>query len=675
MAQPVYDSDDDPDLRRAIELSLGAGSAKAQNRDTIELSSDESEPDEDLKRAIALSLGQDTIAESGDATQGSRSQNGNNEPDEEDEDDSDDDDLNKTPVYRPKKKTSSEPATKSLPVLSRPTQQHDSSQSSASNSLGFLGFDRKKMEEERLARNAAKRKVPDTEQEEQGRESRLRTGAAPEVSNSTTNNMASSTKCSTSAQLPFPKGVVKKTFAKGFPRTSDDIKLDEILQKEHLQIAVMSSFQWDEEWLAKKIDFKRTSVILVAFANNEQEQQGIADNARQSFGGTAIKMCFPPMSGMGNMHSKLQLLKFANYLRIVVPTGNLVPYDWGETGVMENMVFIIDLPLLKDPDEAHVLTPFGEELAFFLRAQGLEQSLVKSLEKYDFSETKGIAFVHSIGTSRAGNADDWKRTGYCGLGRAISTLGLDTLADVELDYIVSSLGSVNHDLLTAIYYAAQGNDGLKEYNERSARGKRAKAISVKAALGRINDCLRIYFPSHDTVERSRGGTKVSRWRRPRIMQPFDMPGANGYVVSRNYLRPVQMVELGYVSATASSRESECEAGRAATQQDAVSPVQELPRKTAHRLGLYWIREPFRKCLTGNPKLNCRNWECGVVLSPPARTDKHVSDSRAAANNGGAPALAEDDMSVFLGSIPVPIIWPSEAYGRTKTKKPWLFLEN
>ena len=43
------------------------------------------------------------------------------------------------------------------------------------------------------------------------------------------------------------------------------------------------------------------------------------------------------MSGMGNMHSKLQLLKFANYLRIVVPTGNLVPYDWGETGVMENV--------------------------------------------------------------------------------------------------------------------------------------------------------------------------------------------------------------------------------------------------------------------------------------------------------------------------------------------------
>ncbi len=51
----------------------------------------------------------------------------------------------------------------------------------------------------------------------------------------------------------------------------------------------------------------------------------------------AIRFCFPPMSGLGCMHSKLQLLKFPAYLRVVVPTGNLVPYDWGETGVMENV--------------------------------------------------------------------------------------------------------------------------------------------------------------------------------------------------------------------------------------------------------------------------------------------------------------------------------------------------
>lgn len=26
------------------------------------------------------------------------------------------------------------------------------------------------------------------------------------------------------------------------------------------------------------------------------------------------------------------------YAKVVVPTGNLVPYDWGETGTMENVL-------------------------------------------------------------------------------------------------------------------------------------------------------------------------------------------------------------------------------------------------------------------------------------------------------------------------------------------------
>jgi hypothetical protein len=37
------------------------------------------------------------------------------------------------------------------------------------------------------------------------------------------------------------------------------------------------------------------------------------------------------------MHSKLMLLFHPDHLRIVVPSANLVPYDWGESGVMENV--------------------------------------------------------------------------------------------------------------------------------------------------------------------------------------------------------------------------------------------------------------------------------------------------------------------------------------------------
>ena len=45
------------------------------------------------------------------------------------------------------------------------------------------------------------------------------------------------------------------------------------------------------------------------------------------------------------------LLSYPTHLRVVVPSANLVPYDWGETGIMENV------SLLRDP--AGSLLPYG----------------------------------------------------------------------------------------------------------------------------------------------------------------------------------------------------------------------------------------------------------------------------------------------------------------------------
>lgn len=79
------------------------------------------------------------------------------------------------------------------------------------------------------------------------------------------------TPASTSPQLPFPQGVVKKTWAYGQPRQGDDIKIEEVLQKQQLELAVLSSYQWDEEWLLRKIDLARTKLILIAFAADEAQ--------------------------------------------------------------------------------------------------------------------------------------------------------------------------------------------------------------------------------------------------------------------------------------------------------------------------------------------------------------------------------------------------------------------
>ena len=255
--------------------------------------------------------------------------------------------------------------------------------------------------------------------------------------------------------------------------------------------------------MLSKIDIKKTKIVCVAFASSEAHKNEMRANVPRD----RIRFCFPPMMPAGSMHSKLQLLKFPKYLRVVIPTGNLVPYDWGETGVMENMVFLIDLPLMETGANNTKMSLFGQELCYFLKASGLDESLINSLSKYDFSETDRYRFIHTIGQSHSGS--DWERTGYCGLGRAVESLGLATTSKIDLDFVVASLGSVNSDLLSAIYNAAQGDSGLKEYENRTAAGGKKKSARRPGPSYHAEN-FRIYFPSREAVRESRGGKNVGQ---------------------------------------------------------------------------------------------------------------------------------------------------------------------
>ena len=232
-----------------------------------------------------------------------------------------------------------------------------------------------------------------------------------------------------------------------------------------------------------------------------------------------LRLCFPSMEGQVNcMHSKLMLLSHPGYLRVAVPTANLVPYDWGETGDMENMVFLIDLPRLPVSQRNTIenLTFFGRELIYFLETMGLERSIVDSVYSFDFMATKDIAFVHTVGGTHSGEGDPWRRTGYCGLGRAISELRLATNGPLHIDLVASSIGLLSIDFLTNLYLAAQGDDGYTEYQRRnSATGKgRSKAgtaittearTNLKKLQDEVRENLRIYFPTHETVKSSKAG--------------------------------------------------------------------------------------------------------------------------------------------------------------------------
>ncbi|KAF5248333.1 hypothetical protein FANTH_5962 [Fusarium anthophilum] len=311
-----------------------------------------------------------------------------------------------------------------IPSASTSTS-HRNGTGSGGASLGLLSLDRKKMEEERLQRLAKRRRSPEDERS---------VGEVPPAKKMTPSEPSRPVTATATAHVlpslvPYPKGAIKRTWAKGYPRTSDDIKIEEVFQKDKLELALLSSYQWDDEWLMSKIDPRKTKLLLLAFADSEAQKSEMLSNAPPG-----IKFVFPAMNGPGAMHSKLQLLKYPDYLRVVVPTANLVPYDWGETGVMENMVFLIDLPRLKDP-ATYRQTAFSTELGRFLSATGVGEGMVSSLANYDFSQTKHLGFVYTIPGGHQG--DSLKRIGYSGLGTTVAALWLATDEPIDVDFVAA----------------------------------------------------------------------------------------------------------------------------------------------------------------------------------------------------------------------------------------------
>lgn len=431
----------------------------------------------------------------------------------------------------------------------------------------------------------------------------------------------------TRPKLPFWQGAVKKTWCLGQPRLGDDIKIEEVLQKDQLELAVISSFQWDPDFLLQKIDLTRTKICLISHSPDPAEQDAI----RASLPSSRARFCFPPMNGPGNMHSKLQILKFSGYLRVVVPTGNFVGYDWGETGVMENMVFLIDLPRLEDQEtrEANLLAPFGEDLCYFLQAQGVEGGLIRSLRKYDFSETKKYGFVHSCAGSHGD--ENWRRTGYCGLGRSINTMGLGTKDAVEVDIVCSSLGAINYDLLRMIYHACQGDAGMKEYVLRTSKKSASSASAISQGLEALRARVRVYFPSQRTVAGSIGGQNNAGtiFCKKQWWDQTSFPKA--------VLRDCKSKRLGVLM---HNKIIYVRHGRPTDTNP--TPARFVYVGSANLSESAWGRLTKDRA-SGKPKMTCRNWECGVVV--PITT----------------PGKGTEDLSGFQGTVPVPMQTPGDPY--------------
>jgi hypothetical protein len=363
-------SDDDEDLKLALALSLQQSPARTSSQpsasqEAVDLTSDTEDEDEDMRRAIALSLRQ--VGKSPKRT----SAGGLSVP-----------------------SPSSSGQTAATSVLSQ-SALHTTSSTEQKSSSGIFGFDRKAMEQERLARLGKRKRDTSPDQ--------------PSKQLTSTQNAQDKPTPSMKAQplrnnsLQYPTGAIKRTFATKYPRT-DDITIDEVLQADSVRTAVISSFMWDSEWLNKKLNPLKVKQIWIMNAKDKDVQQRYMREMKENTIPNLL-LHFPPMDGMiHSMHSKFMLLFGKEKLRIVVPTANMTPIDWGEVknswqpGVMENSVFLIDLPRRQDDSigESDDLTLFGKEFVYFLEKQQVNKKVIQGLLKFDFSQTDHLAFVHAM---------------------------------------------------------------------------------------------------------------------------------------------------------------------------------------------------------------------------------------------------------------------------------------
>lgn len=70
--------------------------------------------------------------------------------------------------------------------------------------------------------------------------------------------------------IQWPSGTVKKTRLANSPRKPDDVSIEEVLQRNDLELAVLSSFLRDFQWVLGKLDTQRTRILFVVHAENEE---------------------------------------------------------------------------------------------------------------------------------------------------------------------------------------------------------------------------------------------------------------------------------------------------------------------------------------------------------------------------------------------------------------------
>ncbi|KAL8718487.1 MAG: hypothetical protein Q9181_008193 [Wetmoreana brouardii] len=231
---------------------------------------------------------------------------------------------------------------------------------------------------------------------------------------------------------------------------------------------------------------------------------------------------------------------------------------------------------------------------------------------------------------------------------------------MEIDYVTSSVGSLNIGFLNMLHLAAQGDDGLTEYNWRTQKTKDSKTQAARTALeAQTESGFRIFYPSEQTVKASTGGPEnagticfQSKWWNspsfPKKVMRDCISQRRGLLMHNKIIFAREKEE--FIPDEEGRSKAWVYVGSANCSESA------------------WGKLVMDKGTKG-VKLNCRNWECGVVV--PLRRARAMGLYEVSESHGRG--KGKEGLGMLDGVLTIPMQY-EDVDVEYRGKKPWFYVE-
>ncbi|KAF9908667.1 hypothetical protein EC991_009595 [Linnemannia zychae] len=447
--------------------------------------------------------------------------------------------------------------------------------------------------------------------------------ASPSLSSTSTSSGSSNTlPSSTTYPAKYPTATFRNTHIRGTVPGKWHVRLEDLVSKDHLMKAVVTTMDINEEWLDNYLP-RHIAQCRVIY-QKDTPTDGRARYSTQD----KIQYVHPRIEGFGSFHAKLMILFYPLFCRVVVSSANLVDHDWQ---YLVNTLYVQDFEHLPSVDSDEQLGDFGETLIDYLTKMQIPNKVIRTVvlipavngwHQVEQRHTYGIARLAKVMQTVTTESQEW-----------------------EVEYQTSSLGRLS------VKFLGEMNRAFRGFTPRPR---------IKVDVEESVPPIKVVFPTRDHVQNSELGEpgagtvclKHEFWNQrtfPRIvMHDFELVGRQ-----KGYLMHTKII-------LAQAKKAPQTVGRR-------PPPSNVPRKLAG-----WFYVGSANCTesawgtlmnkrTGNLQGLCvsiRNWELGVVYMIETEEELEEFNHRYRGSRRGADDEADQ---TFFGPLPVPYQRPLKPY--------------